>query len=183
MLSLVLELLFTAEGQLDSCYCSRDPSQDRLQNVLFLLYHHLSHEANSALVPRLMLAAEITGPHAVLLLRVLCRQLFPASLYAPGRALARGAYAQVKPSLGPASSGACPLLCSLLRRVVRQVHAARAPGFCSEEVVMKLVDVPSSIHDQCRQVRSREQGPEHCDLTALDLTARVLSRSLMCSMR
>lgn len=67
-----------------------------MQNVLFLLYHHLSHEANQMLVPKLMVAAAAIGAHALLMLRLLCQQLFPAQLYKAGRLLARGAYAQVK---------------------------------------------------------------------------------------
>ena len=96
VLSLALDLLFCEGGQLDACYCSRDPSQERQQNILFLLYHHLSHEANVALLPALVAAAAAIGSHASRLLRVLCRQLFPSKMYAVGQLLARGAYAQVR---------------------------------------------------------------------------------------
>ena len=75
--------------------CSRDPTQDRMQNVLFLLYHHLSHDSNAHLLPALLEVAAAMGPHASRMLRVLSRQLFAAHMYRTGKLIARGAYATV----------------------------------------------------------------------------------------
>jgi len=75
--------------------CSRDPTQERMQNVLFLLYHHLSHDANAPLLPRLVEVAAAMGPHASRMLRVLTRQLFATHMYKTGKLIARGAYATV----------------------------------------------------------------------------------------
>lgn len=96
VLRLVLELLFTADGQLDTAYCSRDPGLERQQNVLSLLQRHLSHTANAHLLPGLLAAAAARGCHATRLLRVLCAPLFPSALYKLGPLLARGAYARVR---------------------------------------------------------------------------------------
>jgi hypothetical protein len=66
-----------------------------MQNVLFLLYHHLSHDANAHLLPRLLEASALIGPHASRMLRVLSRQLFATHMYKTGKLIARGAYATV----------------------------------------------------------------------------------------
>ena len=96
MLSLVLEMLFQKDGQLNISYCSRDPTTDRMQNVLFLLYHHLSHEANAGILPCLLPAATEMGSHAVRILKLLCRSLFPQHMYQTGPVIARGGYATVR---------------------------------------------------------------------------------------
>lgn len=90
-----LWLLSCATGQTIGLQRSRDPTQERMQNVLFLLYHHLSHDANAHLLPRLLEVAARIGPHASRMLRVLSRQLFATQMYKTGKLIARGAYATV----------------------------------------------------------------------------------------
>ena len=46
-----------------------------------------------------------------------------------------------------------------------QVHCANTLVHNSEEVVVKLVDIPTSIHDECRQVWHRPIML-HCSLAA-----------------
>ena len=87
-------LAVTPEGNLDPLYCSAAPLERHMQNILHLLFHHLNHPANSALVPQLLERATALGPAAVRLLRLLCRRLFRGDLYTDRIRLARGAYAQ-----------------------------------------------------------------------------------------
>ena len=91
-------MLFQKDRQLDPSYCSRDPNQERMQNVLFILYHHLSHEGNAAIIPPLLAAARDMGGHAVRILRLLCRSLFPHRMYQTGPLIARGGYSTVSRS-------------------------------------------------------------------------------------
>ncbi|CAL8469507.1 g9048 [Coccomyxa elongata] len=127
VLEVVLELLLNGAGQLDPLYCSHQPLERRQQNIPHLLHHHLNHPANATLAAPLLAAAARIGPAAVRLLRLLCSSLFQPALYSHRRRLARGAYAQVYES-------------SFTETGVR------------EEVALKVIDFPSSIHDPCYQV-------------------------------
>lgn len=113
VLCLVLEMLFQRDGQLNPSYCCRDPSQERMQNVLFLLYHHLSHDANSIIVPLLVAEARKMGKHAIRMLRLLCRCLFPHSMFQIGPLVARGGYSTVSPATSSRRFVSFPYILSL----------------------------------------------------------------------
>ncbi|BDA44756.1 probable serine/threonine-protein kinase par-1 at C-terminar half [Coccomyxa sp. Obi] len=127
VLEVVLELLLNGAGQLDPLYCSHQPLERRQQNIPHLLHHHLNHPANAALAAPLLAAAARISPAAVRLLRLLCSSLFQPGLYSHRRRLARGAYAQV-------------------------YESSFTETGIQEEVALKVIDVPSSIHDPCYQV-------------------------------
>lgn len=103
-----MELLFTKDGQLEAAYCFSDPTKDRTQNVLHLLSHHLSHARNAGMLPRVMAVAEEVGPHAIRLLRVLCKTLFCPELYSMGNLIGRGAYARVSSGFCDGDLTRCP---------------------------------------------------------------------------
>ena len=92
----VLELLLTEHGQLDTAYCCLQPLEQRRQNVLHMLGHHLNHPSNAAITAPLLECAAKSGAPAVRLLRVLCAQLFNDDKYLQQRRIARGAYAEVR---------------------------------------------------------------------------------------
>lgn len=96
ILGLVLEMLFQKDGQLSPAYCCQDPTNNRMQNVLFRLYIHLSHSANASIVPALVEVAQDIGRHAYRLLKLLCRSLFAHQLYEGGSKIARGGFAEVE---------------------------------------------------------------------------------------
>lgn len=54
VLQLVFTLIFTEGGQLDRTYCDQYPWERKLQNIPFVLYHHLNHEDNRPLLPHLL---------------------------------------------------------------------------------------------------------------------------------
>ncbi|KAK9811788.1 hypothetical protein WJX72_010021 [[Myrmecia] bisecta] len=128
VLETVLEVVLTREGELDPVYCCQLPLERRMQNVLYLLQQHLNHAANAALIAPLLTRAVAIGPAAERLLRLLCRGLFQSHLYSARSRLARGAYAQVF---------RCPL-------------PTQAGG--PDHVALKVVDLPTSLHDPCYQV-------------------------------
>ena len=96
VLGTVLELLLTEHGQLDTAYCCLQPLEQRLQNVLHMLGHHLNHPSNAAITAPLLESAAKIGAPAVRLLRVLCARLFNNDKYLQQRRIARGAYAEVR---------------------------------------------------------------------------------------
>ena len=95
VLEVVLDLLIMESGDLDTAYTCNLPLENRMQNSMHILHHHLSHAANAVLLPRIVAAAAAIGSSASLLLRILCRPLFPTQLYSTGTLIARGAYARV----------------------------------------------------------------------------------------
>ena len=96
VLGTVLELLLTEHGQLDTAYCCLQPLEQRRQNVLHMLGHHLNHPSNAAITAPLLECAAKIGAPAVRLLRVLCARLFNDDKYLQQRRIARGAYAEVR---------------------------------------------------------------------------------------
>ena len=98
MLETVLELLLTEHGQLDPAYCCLQPLEQRRQNVLYMLGHHLAHPSNAAITAPLLERAAKIGPPAVRLLRILCAGLFSGDKYLQQKRIARGAYAEVRAS-------------------------------------------------------------------------------------
>ncbi len=99
VLDTVLELLLSEHGQLDAAYCCLQPLEQRRQNVLYMLGHHLNHPANAAVTAPLLERAAKIGQPAVRLLRILCARLFSGEKYLQQKRIARGAYAEVWASL------------------------------------------------------------------------------------
>ena len=95
VLETVLELLLSEHGQLDAAYCCLQPLEQRRQNVLYMLGHHLNHPANAAVTAPLLERAAKIGQPAVRLLRILCGRLFCGGKYLQQKRIARGAYAEV----------------------------------------------------------------------------------------
>jgi hypothetical protein len=93
-------------------------------NAPFVLHTHLNHPANEAIVPLLCEHAAALGAAATRLLRLLCQRLFRASLYRH-----RDPAVRYRGAFGTVYKGRLPL----------------AP----HDVAIKLLDVPSSIHDRC----------------------------------
>ena len=96
VLETVLELLLSEHGQLDAAYCCLQPLEQRRQNVLYMLGHHLNHPANAAATAPLLERAADMGQPAVRLLRILCARLFCGDKYLQQKRIARGAYAEVR---------------------------------------------------------------------------------------
>jgi hypothetical protein len=102
----------------------RFPLLEFKMNAPFVLHTHLNHPANEAVVPLLCAHAAALGAAATRLLRLLCARLFRASLYRH-----RDAAVRYRGAFGTVYKGRLPL----------------AP----HDVAIKLLDVPSSIHDRC----------------------------------
>jgi hypothetical protein len=126
ILELILALMVDPRGDLETLYCAQFPIEQRKHNVPFLLYLHLNHTHNAALVPELHQRCRRLGAGAVRLLKLCCRALFNPELYRQRERVARGAFAQVFRCTLPAMSEASP-----------------------RTVALKLVDLPQSIHDPC----------------------------------
>ena len=60
-----------------------------------LLQAHLSHPANSGVLPALLAAAQAMGDGHALLLRLLCPSYFTPEAYAVGAPIGRGRYGTV----------------------------------------------------------------------------------------
>ncbi|KAL4458989.1 hypothetical protein ABPG75_013854 [Micractinium tetrahymenae] len=131
VLQLVFTLILTEAGELDRTYCDQYPWERKLQNIPFVLYHHLNHEDNRPLLPHLLprLAGPGAGAPALRLLRVLCSAFFRPEWYC-GRA-------RISSAVGAFST----------------VYRASLPHWAGEgTVVLKLVDTPRHIQDRCAQV-------------------------------
>ncbi|KAK9831313.1 hypothetical protein WJX81_001162 [Elliptochloris bilobata] len=126
-LELLLELLLAGPDALDAAYAppaaaaAERPPGSRGPGLPRLLAAHLNHEANAALLPALRAAAARIGPGAERLLRLTCRALFPAELYARRTRIARGAYAQV--------------------------FGCRVAG--GHDVALKVLDLPAAAAEPC----------------------------------
>ena len=134
----VLELLLTEHGQLDTAYCCLQPLEQRRQNVLHMLGHHLNHSSNAAITAPLLECAAKIGTPAVRLLRVLCARLFNDDKYLQQRRIARGAYAEVRPC--------CAISCSwtAFRMSGKSMHYRYlANTFTSSDFVHLKVDMSS----------------------------------------
>jgi serine/threonine protein kinase len=123
---LILALMVDTRGDLEALYCAQFPIEQRKHNVPFLLYLHLNHAANAALVPELHQRCRRLGAGAERLLKLCCAALFNPELYRQRQRVARGAFAQVFRCTLPAMGEASPAT-----------------------VALKLVDLPTSIHDPC----------------------------------
>lgn len=141
-LVLVFTLILNPRGQLDQNYCDQYPWDRKLQNIPFILHHHLNHPDNRSLLPRLLPALHALGAPAVRLLRTLCAAFFRPSWYSRRVRISgvAGAYATVYRCALPAWAG-------------------------DTSVVLKLLDTPKHIQDRCTQVDF------HSEVTILDTLA------------
>jgi hypothetical protein len=120
-----------------------------LQNIPFIMYHHLNHEENRFLLPHLLprlasigaavhshaagdgsfMSARAEAAPALRLLRVLCAAFFRPEWYTRRARL-------------PTAAGA-----------FSTIYTAQLPYWAGNEtVVLKLVDAPRHIQDRCTQV-------------------------------
>jgi serine/threonine protein kinase len=123
ILRLLLRLLVSpGSNSLEPLYCSRFPLTDGkagVNNVLHVLHMHLNHASNEMVLPPL-LAANARG--TTRLLKLLCEKLFNPPAFTRRARIGRGRFGTV--------------------------YLATAPS-CAEPLAVKLVDVPSSIHEHC----------------------------------
>ena len=127
---------------MDPGYCDQYPWDRKLQNIPFVLHHHLNHRENRELLPRLLPALHALGAPAFRLLRTLCAAFFRSSWYTRRTRISgvAGAYATVYRCALPAWAG-------------------------DTSVVLKLLDTPKHIQDRCAQVDF------HSEVTILDTLA------------
>lgn len=142
ILVLVFTLILDARGQLDWAYCDQYPWYRKLQNIPFVLHHHLNHPDNRPILPRLLAQLHDLGPPALRLLRTLCSTFFRPAWYARRARISgvAGAYATVYRCALPEWTGGA-------------------------SVVLKLLDAPKHIQDRCAQVDF------HSEVTILDALA------------
>lgn len=132
-LVLVFTLIIGPNGQLDTAYCDQYPWDRKLQNIPFLLHHHLNHPDTLPLLPRLLKSLRPLGSPAQRLLRTLCGAFFRPEWYINRTRISgvAGAYATIYrctlPFWGDSSSS-------------------------GTSVVLKVLDTPKHIQDRCAQV-------------------------------
>jgi len=142
VLVLIFNLILDPHGQLDPKYCDQYPWDRKLQNIPFVLHHHLNHPDNREILPRLLPALHALGAPAFRLLHTLCAAFFRPSWYTRRTRISgvAGAYATVYRCALPAWAG-------------------------DTSVVLKLLDTPKHIQDRCAQVDF------HSEVTILDTLA------------
>jgi serine/threonine protein kinase len=142
VLVLIFNLILDPRGQLDPKYCDQYPWDRKLQNIPFVLHHHLNHPDNREILPCLLPALHALGAPAFRLLRTLCAAFFRPSWYTRRTRISgvAGAYATVYRCALPAWAG-------------------------DTSVVLKHLDTPKHIQDRCAQVDF------HSEVTILDTLA------------
>jgi len=142
VLILIFNLILDPRGQLDPKYCDQYPWDRKLQNIPFVLHHHLNHPDNRDILPQLLPALHELGAPAFRLLHTLCAAFFRPSWYTRRTRISgvAGAYATVYRCALPAWAG-------------------------DISVVLKLLDTPKHIQDRCAQVDF------HSEVTILDTLA------------
>ena len=129
-IKLVLMLIIDADGQLHSSYCDRFPWERKMQNIPFILQHHLNAEPTRHLLVRIESAVyESVGAFGTTFLKVLCADCFRPSWYMSRSRIsgANGAYATV--------------------------YRSSLPWWAAERrCVLKVIDLPRHNHDRCSQV-------------------------------
>lgn len=128
-LVLIMSLLLSPTGQLDTSYCDPYPWDRKLQNIPFILHHHLNHPANRDVLPSLLSSVNKMGMAAIRLLRSLCTYFFRPSWYSRRLRISgvTGAYATVYRCILP-----------------RWARGRTA--------VLKSLDMPEHVQDRCVQV-------------------------------
>lgn len=118
MLTLVITLLLSADGQLDPVHSPSDhvtlgaAQRSHDANLCTVMYHHLNHSRNRGVLPGLLQAAHAIGTPAVRLLKLLVHDLYSDDLVT-GRpeTFARGTFALVqkrRASIVPAHRDSVP---------------------------------------------------------------------------
>ena len=96
LLELLLTLLITRHGTLESHYSDVEPSLNHRLNTLFLLQLHLNEPANEHVLPLLLDRVHKRSDSALVrLLRLLCRRLFDPEDYTLGQRIGGGFFGQV----------------------------------------------------------------------------------------
>eukprot|EP00889_Picochlorum_renovo_P000532 jgi/Picre1/27562/NNA_000529.t1 len=129
-IKLVFMLIMDENGHLQTTYCDRYPWDKKMQNIPFILQHHLNVSPTLELLPRICSNLhESIGEHAIIFLRLLCADPFRPHWYTSRVRIsgAAGAYATV-------------YRCSL-------------PWWSEGRgTVLKVIDAPKHNHDRCSQV-------------------------------
>ncbi|KAI8112526.1 hypothetical protein M9434_003849 [Picochlorum sp. BPE23] len=129
-IKLVFMLIMDDNGHLQTTYCDRYPWDKKMQNIPFILQHHLNVSPTLELLPRICSNLhESIGEHAIIFLRLLCADPFRPHWYTSRVRIsgAAGAYATV-------------YRCSL-------------PWWSEGRgTVLKVIDAPKHNHDRCSQV-------------------------------
>ena len=119
---MLISICVVQDGQLDCEFCPSalaDSGNDSTNafDPCTVLYHHVNHPANTAVLPPLLQAAHGIGAPAVRLLKLLAHQLYSPQL-AQGEAamIARGAFAYVQ------------------QRSLAGVHSDGSPALVAEKV-------------------------------------------------
>ena len=140
---LVLMLIIDADGQLHSSYCDRFPWERKMQNIPFILQHHLNADPTRRLLTKIESAVyESVGSFGTTFLKVLCADYFRSSWYNSRSRIsgANGAYATV--------------------------YRASLPWWSSEKgCVLKVIDLPRHNHDRCSQVEFYSEVAIHQKLS------------------
>ncbi len=129
-IKLVLMLIIDADGQLHSSYCDRFPWERKMQNIPFILQHHLNADPTRHLLTRVESTVyESVGSFATTFLKVMCADYFRPGWYKSRSRISgvNGAYATV--------------------------YRSNLPWWSSEKrCVLKVIDLPRHNHDRCSQV-------------------------------
>lgn len=103
MLTLVLTLLLTSDGQLDPVHCPTDhvtlgaAQRSNDADLCTVMYHHLNHSRNQPVLAGLLQAAHAIGAPAVRLLKLLVHDLYSEELVTgKPETFARGTFALVQ---------------------------------------------------------------------------------------
>lgn len=129
-IKLIFMLIMDENGHLQATYCDRYPWDKKMQNIPFILQHHLNVSPTLELLPRICSNLhESIGEYAIIFLRLLCADLFRPHWYT----------ARVRIS-GAAGAYATVYRCSL-------------PWWSEGRgTVLKVIDAPKHNHDRCSQV-------------------------------
>lgn len=129
-IKLVLMLIIDADGQLHSSYCDRFPWERKMQNIPFILQHHLNADPTRRLLTRIESTVyESVGSFATTFLKVMCADYFRPGWYKSRSRIsgANGAYATV--------------------------YRSNLPWWSPEKkCVLKVIDLPRHNQDRCSQV-------------------------------
>ncbi|MDP2437988.1 MAG: dual specificity protein phosphatase PHS1 family protein, partial [archaeon] len=122
-LSLIISLMLTENGTLETLYNDKYPLDKGKMNIPFLLHHHLNHSANRDVIPKLVEATHQMGEHPFRLLKLLCTHLFDPSRYKQLVKIAQGGYGAV--------------------------YFAVLEDEGGSKVAVKLMNLPKTPHDRC----------------------------------
>ena len=154
-IQLIFTLIIDCNVDLDPRYCDRYPWDHKMQNIPFILHHHLNDEAIVDLLPRIMASLHELGKPAVRLLRILCADFFRPDWYQKRSRISgvAGAYSTV-------------FKCCL-------------PWWGQNEgLVLKVIDAPKHNTDRCSQVEFFSEVAIHEALRSYPGACRMLDYGL-----